>query len=279
MHNATACMSASVRSCSHVADTFISLESFKMQTGQSSIRALFGLLIATCLMAGCETQKPVSSTTVRDQPRYCASHILIAHKDSSKSDTPVTRTKEEALDLAKSIAEKARQPDADFAELARQNSDGPSKSEGGMLGEFGLNDMVRPFSIATAKLEIGAISDPVETQFGYHIILRHRLPVVISIREILITYTGSKYEGSPVSRSKDDAKTAAEDCLQQAKDDADFARLAKKFSDDGGGELLQVTEGTVTLPEAWTDAVFKLKVDETVVVETEYGFHVVRRFE
>jgi hypothetical protein len=66
----------------------------------------------------------------------------------------------------------------DFAELAEQYTMDPSgASTGGDLGWFGKGAMVAPFEAAAYALEVGAISDPVETQFGYHIIkLEERRP-------------------------------------------------------------------------------------------------------
>jgi len=61
---------------------------------------------------------------------------------------------------------------ADFVELAKTKSTGPSGKSGGSLGWFGPQDMVPPFSQATAKLAKGSYSKaPVKTQFGWHVIL------------------------------------------------------------------------------------------------------------
>ncbi|MHA1467349.1 MAG: peptidylprolyl isomerase [Promethearchaeota archaeon] len=59
-----------------------------------------------------------------------------------------------------------------FEKLARENSIGPSNKKGGNLGEFGKGDMVGEFWTACTKLKIGDISQPVKTQYGYHIIKR-----------------------------------------------------------------------------------------------------------
>jgi parvulin-like peptidyl-prolyl isomerase len=83
-----------------------------------------------------------------------ASHILVA-------------TKEEAIELHLQLSE-----GADFAELARERSIDPgSGSQGGDLGWFGRGMMVAPFEDAAFALEIGELSDIVESEFGFHIIL------------------------------------------------------------------------------------------------------------
>ncbi|KIN65695.1 PPIC-type PPIASE domain protein [Sulfitobacter noctilucae] len=83
---------------------------------------------------------------------YNASHILV-------------ETEEEAAALKVQLDE-----GADFAELAREKSTGPSGPSGGSLGWFGPGMMVPSFEEAVAAMEAGAVSDPVQTQFGWHVI-------------------------------------------------------------------------------------------------------------
>ncbi len=59
---------------------------------------------------------------------------------------------------------------ADFAALAKEKSTGPSGPSGGALGWFSAGMMVMPFEEAVAKMDAGAISAPVQTQFGWHVI-------------------------------------------------------------------------------------------------------------
>jgi parvulin-like peptidyl-prolyl isomerase len=53
-----------------------------------------------------------------------------------------------------------------------QSSLCPSKANGGDLGPFSSGQMVPPFEMAVASMEVGALSQPVQTQFGYHLIKR-----------------------------------------------------------------------------------------------------------
>ena len=82
-----------------------------------------------------------------------ASHILV-------------KTEAEAKDLITQI-----NTEEDFANLAAQHSLCPSGANGGDLGFFPRGMMVKPFEDAAFNLEIGKVSEPVQTQFGWHLIL------------------------------------------------------------------------------------------------------------
>ena len=118
--------------------------------------------------------KELAALEVRFGPKeqLAAAHILIRHKDTEDCPPGVTRNKEEALVRAQEVAAMAKADGADFAALAKAYSEGPSGPKGGDMGVFTPGHMVAPFSKATQELEVGGVSDPVETPFGYHIILR-----------------------------------------------------------------------------------------------------------
>jgi peptidyl-prolyl cis-trans isomerase C len=83
---------------------------------------------------------------------YKAAHILVA-------------TEQEAKDIKAAL-----DAGGDFAKLAAEKSSDSSAQNGGDLGWFGLGMMVKPFEDAVLALEPGKISDPVQTDFGWHII-------------------------------------------------------------------------------------------------------------
>jgi len=74
---------------------------------------------------------------------------------------------------AQDLLQKIEKGEATFEELAQKFSKCPSGKSGGDLGEFGKGQMVAPFEEAAFGLEVGKVSKPVQTQFGYHLILRN----------------------------------------------------------------------------------------------------------
>jgi peptidyl-prolyl cis-trans isomerase C len=87
-----------------------------------------------------------------DEQEVHARHILVATEDEAKA------------------IEAELKKGADFAALAKEKSKDPGAAEGGDLGYFTKDQMVPEFSEVAFKLDKGQISDPVKTQFGWHII-------------------------------------------------------------------------------------------------------------
>jgi peptidyl-prolyl cis-trans isomerase C len=86
--------------------------------------------------------------------KIAAKHILVDHEY-------------EVQDLQKKLAE-----GQSFEDLAKSYSNCGSAASGGDLGEFGKGMMVKPFEDAAFALEVGQVSEPVKTQFGFHLIMR-----------------------------------------------------------------------------------------------------------
>ncbi len=69
--------------------------------------------------------------------------------------------------------QKKLQEGKSFESLAKEFSSCPSSQSGGDLGEFGKGMMVKPFEDAAFALQVGEVSGPVRTQFGFHLIQRY----------------------------------------------------------------------------------------------------------
>lgn len=98
-----------------------------------------------------------------------ASHILLMYLGSERSTA--TRSKEDAATQIERLKDDIA-AGADFADVARQHSDCPSKQRGGDLGSFGRGQMVGAFEETAFGLGVGQTSEVVETPFGFHIIRR-----------------------------------------------------------------------------------------------------------
>jgi peptidyl-prolyl cis-trans isomerase C len=132
-------------------------------------------------------------------------HILIA-KAADDSDKIKAEKRSKAENLRKQLL-----AGADFAEIAKNNSDCPSKNTGGDLGTFSRGDMVKPFEEAAFTQEKNAIGPVVETDFGYHIIqvLERMAPKTMDLNDAM--------------------KTRISSYLQQQKQQETFESLLKKL--------------------------------------------------
>jgi peptidyl-prolyl cis-trans isomerase D len=160
-----------------------------------------------------------------------ARHILVATDGKSDAEKKTLRTK--ADDLAKQA-----KGGADFAELARKNSDDSGNApNGGDLGTFGRGQMVKEFEDTAFSLKPGEVSSVVTTQFGYHVIkLEEKNPSKVTPFE----QVKGELEAELGKSSLVDAmqKTSAELRAEIAKNPAAASAVAQKF----GAELVSVTE-------------------------------------
>ena len=114
--------------------------------------AINGIMEAPLDEADVQTAYDEEYSDVEQAQEYNASHILV-------------ETEEAALAVQAALAD-----GGDFAAVAREQSTGPSGPNGGQLGWFGAGAMVPEFEAAVVALEPGAVSNPVKTQFGWHVI-------------------------------------------------------------------------------------------------------------
>ena len=143
-----------------------------------------------------------------------ARHILVATEDE-----------------AKAIEEELKKG-ADFAELAKKKSKDPGASDGGDLGFFTKDQMVPEFSAVAFSLEPGKISDPVKSQFGWHIIKveekRNRKPPDFDqVKGQIETYVSRKAQADYVAKLRETAKIERMDQPADAAPKPDAATDAK----------------------------------------------------
>lgn len=138
-----------------------------------------------------------------DTSEFNASHLLVD-------------TEEEA------IAAKARIDDgAEFADVARDVSTGPTGPNGGNLGWFGAGAMVPEFENAIMALDVGGVTDPFQTQFGWHVAKLNEMRVQArpSLDELRRELTGQLQEEAVTARLEE--LSAAQDVVKPAEGDFD----------------------------------------------------------
>src|ERR1700755_2406446 len=116
----------------------------------------------------------------------------------------------ETEDEAKAIEAELKKG-ADFAELAKKKSKDPGAADGGDLGFFTHEQMVPEFSAVAFTLEPGKISDPVKSQFGWHIIKveekrNRQAPDFAQVKPQIETYVARKAQAEYVAKLRDAAK-------------------------------------------------------------------------
>lgn len=150
-----------------------------------------------------------ADTAVTDealQAAYAAAYADAAPEEEFNASHILVETQEEAIAVRDMLA-----GGADFAETARQKSTGPSGPNGGELGWFGKGMMVPEFEAAVVALTSGQISDPVETQFGWHVIKLNETrnattPTLDEVRETL----AEQLRAAAVTKAIEDTVAAVE---------------------------------------------------------------------
>jgi peptidyl-prolyl cis-trans isomerase C len=136
-------------------DTAEKLMEVSLENEVRSIKAKYSI---EALLEGFPTDEQVleaykkATISMRPLEEFNASHILV------KSEI-------EAMEILSSLGS-----GSDFSNLAKEKSTGPSGPNGGQLGWFGPGQMVPEFEAAVLVLEVGNVSQPVKTQFGWHIV-------------------------------------------------------------------------------------------------------------
>src|ERR1700712_564313 len=173
-------------------------EDFKRRMSFTRSRLLMDSLLATEGKAATtdDAMKKVyeeASKQITGEQEVHARHILVESEDEAKA--------------IKAELDKG----GDFAELAKKKSKDPGASDGGDLGFFTKDQMVPEFSAVAFTLEPGKISDPVKSQFGWHVIKveekrARQAPAFEQVRPQIETYVTRKAQADYVAKLRETAK-------------------------------------------------------------------------
>ncbi len=186
--------------------------------------------------------------TKAGDPQISARHILIQWTGAANAASSTTRSKDDALKLIKQIQSQVTAQN--FADLAKKYSEEPGAAQsGGDLGYFGKGDMVQPFETAVYALKTNQISDVVETQFGYHLILKtgEKATNDVRVRAIFYKKTQASDLLPPQGEWKSTQLTGKQ--LQRAQLDFDQrtgnAQVSLQFDDEGKKLFADITKRNV----------------------------------
>lgn len=224
--------------------------------------------------------KQPSAAKIAEYEAILKKSSLALTKNSTGKDTTAYNSK---LDAVKSIATTVNSGTDKFAAVAKKTSEDPSAVENaGDLGYFTSLQMVYPFETAAYKTNIGEISMPIRTRFGYHIIK------VVDKRdnqgEILTAHIMVKFNKEMGEKEKANLKTKIDEIYTKLKAGEKFEDLARQYSDDKpsaekGGQLQWF--GSSRMPIDFEKAAFALKNngDYSEPFTTPYGWHIVKRLD
>jgi peptidyl-prolyl cis-trans isomerase C len=180
-------------------------EDFKKRLAFTRNRLLMDSLLATEGKAATtdDAMKKVyedASKQITGEQEVHARHILVESEDD-----------------AKAVAEELKKG-ADFAELAKKKSKDPGASDGGDLGFFTKEQMVPEFSAVAFTLDPGKVSDPVKSQFGWHVIKveekrNRQAPAFEQVKGQIETYVTRKAQADYVAKLREAAKVERMDKL------------------------------------------------------------------
>ena len=221
----------------------------------------------------------VTDEMIKETYQRLLTEVRVSHLLISVSPNSTEEAWNEALEKATHLRERLEDEETSFVELAQKFSGDPSvKRNQGDMGWFKAFKMVHPFEDASYQLSIGEISQPVKTQFGYHLIQK------TGERESI-----GKMKAAHIMLSADDPEQKKENeeqifkIYEQLQSGDSFEDLAMHFSDDKntaekGGELNPFEVGEIN-SKTFEEKVFQLENpgDYTAPFETEFGWHIVKK--
>ena len=171
----------------------------------------------------------------------------------------------------------------DFNEAAKEYSDDPSaKSNGGSLGYFTAFQMVFPFEEAAFNTAVNEISEPIRSSFGYHLIKVHDIRK--NRGEIKVAHIMKMFPQGITAPGKAKLKTEIDSIYSALENGADFTEMVKQFSDDKrsseqDGEMPWFSSSRMVPEFAGPAFNIKNKGDFTKPVETQFGYHIIKKLD
>ncbi len=205
-----------------------------------------------------------------------ARHILLKLAEDARPEE-VSKKRQKALE----IMEQAKAGE-DFAELAEQYSEGPSKEKGGDLGTFEKGDMVKPFSDKAFSMASGDISEPVRTRFGWHIIkIEEKTEESVKpLAEVKDKIRKTLARGEAKNLAYDEAISlyntsfSGDDLIKNTRDRDDISVQTTDFFTKTQGPA------SISKAKAFAEEAFKLPLmDVSDIKELEDGFYLIQVIE
>lgn len=261
-------------------------EELKMDTVTSFVQELEGYrqqLAAPYLIDKEMNEELVKEAYDRSVNEVKAAHILIQNANGTEAVRQGAVFGQAEYDKALEIRNEILAKSISFEAAALKYSQDPSaKQNSGMLGYFSAFQMVYPFEEAAFTTNVGEISMPIKTRFGYHLVK------VYDKREarakIKVAHIYAKAPENSTDEEKAKAKDKIEEIYALLKGGRKFEELAKEYSEDKtsaakGGELDWFSTGRM-LPE-FEEASYGLKEngDYSAPIKTSYGWHIIKRLD
>jgi parvulin-like peptidyl-prolyl isomerase len=154
----------------------------------------------------------------------------------------------------------------------------PDWAPWGVLGALVLAGILGGLGVFTHPAAAGSDASPAEAR---SVVAEASAPTSIEASHFLVQYQGSMRAAPTVTRTKDEAKKRAEEGLAKVKKGEDFAKVVGEYSDEPGAATRGGALGAFTrdrMIKPFADAAFLLKVGQVSgIVETPFGFHVIKR--
>ncbi|WP_394849533.1 peptidylprolyl isomerase [Pendulispora brunnea] len=254
------------------------------------------VLLGLIALAGCrkapppQAEPPAQSTEAQQHAadtRLAAAVITIAYAEVEHyagARPKPARTKPEALALATELAATAKKSPAQFRELAVRHSEDPFAAEGGELRAWAKGEDAE-LDTVVAPLAVGAISDPIDTEYGYRVFVRLQpLPVErIAARHLVVAWSGATRAPRSITRSKSEALERARELAARARRDPGAVEAMVQAESDGwdkaqAGSMGQWNVDGGRYPVSFDRAISALSVGTiSDPVESEFGYQIFQR--